>query len=107
MEIGSRWGSSSHRLIIIAPSQEANKGINGYLFYHIFKRNGMMSILIRIASSRAILKSNLDIHFLITYENFPKICLNVRFLKLPEDFPGDSKTSSNQPWHTSHRCLSR
>ena len=37
-----------------------------------------------------------NIPFMLKYEKFPKIPLNICFLELSEGFPMDSKTSSNQ-----------
>ena len=38
-----------------------------------------------------------NIHFHDKIENFLQISLNIRFLELSEEFPRDSKMSSNHP----------
>ena len=38
-----------------------------------------------------------NIHFHDKIRQFPKISLTICFLELSEEFPRDSKTSSNQP----------
>ena len=36
-----------------------------------------------------------NIHFIIKYENVPKISINICFLELSREFPRGSETSSN------------
>ena len=42
--------------------------------------------------------STLNIHFHDKIGKIAEISRNICFLELSEEFPRDSKTSSNQPW---------
>ena len=50
--------------------------------------SGMLIVLIRFAS---VLRVHATYIFMMKYEHLPKLTLNICFLRLSEDFPGDSK----------------
>ena len=74
--------NSSDKGSFITPGQEANVDYLG-IFFSAYRLN------------EAILMSSHNIQFIDKVRKNPEIFLNIRFNELSEEFPGESKKSSN------------
>ena len=97
-------GSSSHWWLIVAPGQEAN-GDNFRMYF--WSSTKLWYVECTLESPRRGDSNEYTQHilFVMKQEMLPKIAINICF-ELSEEFPKDSKKSSNKTWKTSHRSSS-